>query len=40
MRLGRARLVVVELVRLDADSDDVARIDVHAVREGRIEQLV
>ena len=40
VRLGRAGLVIVKLIRLDADPEHIARVNVHPVCQSRIQQLV
>lgn len=37
---GRPRFVIEEFISLDAHPEDVAGVDVHAFRSGRVEQLV
>lgn len=38
--LGRAGLIIVELVGLDAHAHDLARVDIHPVCGRGVEQLV
>ena len=40
VRFGRAGLVIVKLIGFDTYPDHIARVDVHPVRQRRIEQLV